>query len=237
MLADMKLERINYADTPTGRKKYIVTLTQEERRELEKLTTTGRTAARTLRHAWVLLKADASPGGPRWTDEQIREAYGVSLDTIGRVRQAFVAEGVSVALCGRPRPAPPPRKMDGAQEAHLIALLCGPAPAGSDRWTMRLLADRFVQLEGSVPISRETVRRVLKKNRAQALAADGMVHSPGGERGVRRADGGRAGRVHPPRGPTLSPGLHGRAEQTTGGGDACTDAGRTRSPGAPRLRV
>lgn len=209
MLRHMELTRIIYADTATGTKKYIVTLTEEERGELERLVATGRTAARTVRHAWVLLKADASPGGPRWTDDQIRDAYGVSLDTIGRVRQAFVGEGLTVALRGRMRPAPPPRKMDGEQEAHLVALLCGPAPAGADRWTLRLLADRFVQLEGSVPISRETVRRVLKKKRAQAVAEGGMVHPAGAERGVRRPHGRRAGRVHPPGGSAVPSGLHG----------------------------
>lgn len=188
----MKLERIIYAETLTVRKKYIVRLTQEERAELERLTTTGRTAARTLRHAWVLLKADASAGGPRWRDEQIQDAYGVSINTIGRIRQAFVEECLETALAGRLRPVPPPRKMDGEQEAHLVALLCGPVPEGHARWTVRLLADRFVQLEGSVDVSRETVRRTLKKKRAQAVATDGMVHPSRGKRGVRRAHGGRA---------------------------------------------
>lgn len=177
----MKLMRIINAERQPGRKKYIVRLTEEERAELEQRTTTGRTAARVLRHAWVLLKADAGPVGPGWTDEQIADAYGVSINTIGRVRQAFVEDGMAVALRGRPRPAPRPRKMDGAQEAHLVALLCGPAPEGQSRWTVRLLTDRFVRLEGSVAIGRETVRRVLKKKRDQALAGAGMVH-PGSER-------------------------------------------------------
>ncbi len=174
----MELTRIIYAETLTGTKKYIVRLTEEERGELERLTTTGRAAARTLRHAWALLKADAAPAGPGWTDAQIKDAFGVSINTIGRIRQAFVEEGLEAALQGRPRPAPPPRKMDGEQEAHLVALLCGPTPKGFARWTLRLLADRFTQLEGSVEVSRETVRRVLKKKRAQAVAGHGMVHPP-----------------------------------------------------------
>ena len=178
----MKLERIIYAETLPGTKKYIVRLTEEERADVERLTTTGRTAARTLRHAWVLLKAEARPQGPGWTDELIRDAYGVSINTIGRIRQAFVEEGLAAALRGRPRPAPRPRKMDGEQEAHLVALLCGPAPAGYSRWSVRLLADRFVQLDGSVPIARETVRRVLKKKRTQTVADQGVVHSAGSER-------------------------------------------------------
>jgi hypothetical protein len=178
----MKLARILYAETLTGTKKYIVRLAEEERTEIERLTATGRTAARTLRHAWVLLKADAQPEGPGWADEQIRGAYRVSINTIGRIRQAFVEEGLDAALRGRPRPAPRPRKMDGEQEAHLVALLCGPVPGGQARWTVRLLADHFVQLAGRVAVSRETVRRTLKKKRAQALAADGMVHPAGAER-------------------------------------------------------
>ncbi len=178
----MKLERIIDAETLTGRKKYIVRLTEEERQDVERLTAAGRTAARTLRHAWVLLKADAAPDGPGWTDDQIQDAYGVSINTIGRIRQAFVEEGLDAALRGRSRPTPRPRKMDGEQEAHFVALLCSPAPEGYSRWTVRLLADRFVRLEGSVSIARETVRRTLKKKRAQAVAADGVVHSAGGER-------------------------------------------------------
>src|SRR5215216_5153184 len=154
-MCGMNLDRIIYAETVTGTKKYIVRLTEEERAEVERLTTTGRTAARTLRHAWVLLKAEAAPDGPGWTDEQIRDAYGVSVNTIGRIRQAFVEEGLEAALRGRP---------------------------GQARWTVRLLADRFVELAGGVAVSRETVRRTLKKKRAQAMAPGGMVHPPGAER-------------------------------------------------------
>jgi len=173
----MKLERIIYAEELTGTKKYIVRLTEEEREALVGLTTTGRTGARTLRHGWVVLKADVAADGRGWTDEQIKDAYGVSINTIGRIRQAFVEEGLAAALRGRPRAAPRPRTMDGEQEAHLVALLCGPAPEGHARWTVRLLADRFVQLAGSVQVSRETVRRTLKKKRAQAVAGNGVVHS------------------------------------------------------------
>ncbi len=192
----MKLQRIIYADTPTGIKKYIVRLTEEERGELTRLTTAGRTAARTLVHAWILLKADASLGQPHWTDEQIGDAYGVSLATIGRVRRTCVEGGITAALLARPRPAPRPRKMDGEQEAHLVALMCSPVPNGYSRWTVRLLADTFVELAGSVVISRETVRRVLKKKRAEAMAAEVVVYSPRAQRRLRVPHGGRTGRVH-----------------------------------------
>ena len=144
--------------------KYHVTLTKEEREWLQALTQAGRLAARTLKHAWILLKADASPGGPAWADGAIRTAFDVGWSTIARVRRAFVEEGVDAALY--PKPAPPrrPTKLDGANEAHLVALICSAAPAGRERWTLRLLAERFVTLEGET-VSYETVRRALKKTR------------------------------------------------------------------------
>jgi len=173
----MELTRIIYADTPRGTKKYLVRLTEAERTELERLTTTGRTAAGTLRHAWVLRKADVGAAGPGWTDTQIKDVFGVRINTIGRIRQAFVAEGREAALHGRPRPAPPPRKMDGEQEAHLVALRCGPTPKGDARWTLRRLTDRFAPREGRVEVSRETVRRTRKTTCAHAVAEDGIVHA------------------------------------------------------------
>ena len=178
-MSGRKLDRIIYAETPTGTRKYIVTLTEEERTDLLKVTTAGRTAARKLVHAWILLKADASPGQPHWTDAQIRDAYGVSLATIGRLRRALVEAGRAAALTRRARPAPRPRQRDGEQEAHLVALMCSPLPDGYSRWTVRLLADKLVALAGSVDLSRETVRRLLKHNRVEAVATDGVGHSPG----------------------------------------------------------
>lgn len=142
--------------------KYHVTLTEEERARLEALTQRGRIAARTLTHAWILLKADASPRGPAWSDAQIRAAFGVGWSTIARVRRALVEAGLDAALYPQ-RPAPRrPTKLDGANEAHLIALACSAPPAGRERWTLRLLAARFVTLEGE-HVSYETVRRALKK--------------------------------------------------------------------------
>jgi transposase len=141
--------------------KYHVTLTEEERARLEALTQQGRIAARTLTHAWILLKADASPGAPAWSDAQIREAFGVGWSTIARVRRALVENGLDAALYPK-RPAPRlPAKLDGANEAHLVALACSTPPAGQERWTLRLLAERFVTLDGEI-ISYETVRRALK---------------------------------------------------------------------------
>jgi transposase len=178
----MKLEQIIYSQPPRVQTKYRVTLTGEERSALVALTTSGRAAARTITHARILLKADAGPEGPGWTDAQIREAFEVSLATIVRVRRAFVHQGVAAALHRRQGTTPRPRKMDGEREAHLIALLCGPVPDGHARWTLRLLADQFVELAGGTDISYETVRRVLGKKRAQAVAQGAMVHPTRGQR-------------------------------------------------------
>lgn len=161
-VAGMKLLRVIPPPAAVVSTKFVVTLTEEERDRLTKLVQTGRAAARVRRHAHVLLKADAGPTGPRWTDEQIREALDVGLRTIARIRRAFVDEGLDAALRGRSRPSPP-RKLDGRAEAHLIALACGDPPAGHERWTLRLLTDRFVALGVGPPVSDETVRRVLKQ--------------------------------------------------------------------------
>lgn len=144
-------------------KKYVVTLTGEEREQLHALVTKGRAAARTLTHARILLKADQSLDGPSWPDEQIREAFEVGLCTVMRVRERFVEQGFEAAL--RPRqPSPPrPRKLDGHAEAQLVLLACSAAPAGQARWTLRLLADRMVELAFVEELSHETVRRTLKK--------------------------------------------------------------------------
>ncbi len=142
--------------------KYHDTLTEEERTRLEALTHAGRLAARTLTHAWILLKADAGPSGPAWSDGQIREAFNVGWSTIARVRRAFVDEGVDAALYPKRPPPRLPTKLDGANEAHLVALVCSAPPAGQERWTLRLLAEHFVTLEGE-RVSYETVRRALKK--------------------------------------------------------------------------
>jgi transposase len=142
--------------------KYHVTLTEEERTRLEALTKAGRVAARTVTHAWILLKADASPGAPAWSDAQIRDAFGVGWATIARVRRVLVEDGLDAALYPKRPPPRLPTKLDGANEAHLVALACTTPPTGQERWTLRLLPEHFVTLEGET-ISHETVRRALKK--------------------------------------------------------------------------
>ena len=161
----MELIAILPSDTPhdAARVKYRVTLTEEERTTLQAVLRAGKAAARTQTHARILLKADEAPGGPGWTDEWIAEALEVSLATIARVRRRFLEVGAMAALAPRPRQTPSPTKLDGRAEAHLIALTCSAPPEGHDRWTLRLLTDRFVALRVSEPVSYETVRRVLKK--------------------------------------------------------------------------
>lgn len=147
-------------------KKYVVTLTPEEREQLRALVTKGKAAARTLTHARILLKADQGSAGPAWPDQLIRETLDVGLCTVMRVRERFVEEGLEAAL--RPRkPSPPPaRKLDGHLEAQLIVLACSEAPEGRARWTLRLLADRMVELHEVESLSYETVRRTLKKTKS-----------------------------------------------------------------------
>ena len=143
-------------------KKYIVRLTKEERERLKALVSKGRTSARKIVRAQVLLKVDAD--GPNWTDEQAAEAFGIRANTAAEIRQRFVEEGLDRAL-DRKQPADPPRrrKLDGAGEARLIAMACGEPPEGRARWTLRLLAGQLVELAVVDGISHETVRQTLKK--------------------------------------------------------------------------
>ena len=159
----MELIRVLMPPSAVVATKYVVTLTEVERTDLSRLVSTGRSAARTILHAQVLLKADAAPGGPRWTDEQIRDAFGLGFTAIARIRRRFVEEGLDAALHRRGAAAPRPRKLDGRAEAQLVALACSDPPDGRDRWTLALLTERFVALGVGPPVSDETVRRVLKQ--------------------------------------------------------------------------
>ena len=144
-------------------KRYIVRLTDEERERIEKLVRRGRAHARSLLYARILLKADASEGGPAWTDERIAEALETSADTVARERRRFVEDGLEVALMAKKPGKPRRRVLDGRAEAHLVALACSEPPEGRAGWTLRLLADRMVELGHVEGLSRETVRRTLKK--------------------------------------------------------------------------
>lgn len=145
------------------RKRYIVTLTEEERVRLWGLISSGKGSARKLTHARILLKADGSEAGPGWNDTAISQALEVGTATVERVRKRFVEEGLEAALVRRKPRREYQRKLDGDGEAHLVALACSEPPAGRARWTLRLLAQRMVALEYVEELSKDTVRRVLKK--------------------------------------------------------------------------
>jgi transposase len=141
--------------------KYVVRLTEDERQALEGLLLGKRVAADRALRARVLLKADVD--GDSWSDTEIADAFDVGVSTVHRLRQRLVEDGLEAALSRRPASSKRPRKLDGAQEARLIAVTCGPAPEGRARWTLRLLADKLVELEVVDSIGRETVRQTLKK--------------------------------------------------------------------------
>ncbi len=147
------------------KKRYVVTLTDEERRSLRSLVSSGKGAARKLTHARILLKADAGRGGSGWKDAAISEGVDVGTATVERVRKRFVEEGLEAALVPVKSNRVYERKLDGDDEAHLIALACGESPEGRNRWTLELLADQMVALRQMDSLSYQTVRRVLKKTR------------------------------------------------------------------------
>jgi transposase len=143
-------------------KRFVVRLLDEEREQLQAVVVKGKAAARQLTRARILLKADCSDPGPAWSDEEISLALDVGTITVHRVRRAFVEGGLEGALIRRPVPRRP-RMLDGQQEAHLIALACASPPAGRRRWTLRLLAEKMVELGHIETVSHETIRRTLKK--------------------------------------------------------------------------
>ncbi len=143
--------------------KYAVRLTDEQRAALRTLVGRGVAPARRLAHARILLKADQGEGGAAWSDAAIAGALESHPSTVARVRQQFVAEGLDAALDRRAPRREYARKLDGEQEAHLIALTCGTPPSGRARWSLRLLADELVRLEVVDTVSYETVRQTLQQ--------------------------------------------------------------------------
>lgn len=143
-------------------KKYIVRLTDAERRDFNKVVSELKGSSQKARRAQVLLKADAD--GPAWNDDKISEAFGCRVQTVENVRKRFVTEGFDLALDGVKRQAPPtPSILDGEAEAKIIAMRLGKPPVGYGRWTLRLLAEQVVELEIVESISHETIRTTLKK--------------------------------------------------------------------------
>ena len=143
--------------------KYAVYLTEAERAQLRTLIGSGEAPARLLTHARILLKANQGEGGPGWSDAAIAGALEIHPDTVARVRRAYVGTGLEAALARKAPTRVYPRTLDGAAEAHLVAVACSPPPAGRERWTLRLLADALVRLEVVEAVSYETVRRTLKQ--------------------------------------------------------------------------
>ena len=149
-------------------KQYSVMLEEDQRESLIRLISTGnQAAARKLTRARILLKADEGEFGPAYTDKQIQEAVEVSASTIERTRKTFVREGLEAALTPKkPSQGSRPKKFDGEKEAHLIALACSDPPEGYACWTLRLLAEKMVELHHFSSISHESIRQVLKKTNA-----------------------------------------------------------------------
>jgi hypothetical protein len=145
------------------KKAFQVQLTLAERTRLQTLVSTGSATAHAITHARILLKADEGPDGPAWTDAMIHTALDVGVTTVARVRQTAVQEGLDAALQRKAPRRQYDRALDGVGEAHLIAVACSTPPDGAGRWSLRLLADRMVELEYVDTIAHETVRQTLKK--------------------------------------------------------------------------
>jgi transposase len=159
------------------RKIYHVTLTDEERDQLHDLISKGKAAARIQTHARILLKAERAPAGPEWTDAQISTALEVSRSTVERVRRTLVEEGLDAAVYRRKPVTTKPHRLDGEQEARLVALACSAPPDGRERWSLRLLTDRLIELQVVESIAPETVRQTLKKtNSSPGKNTNGACH-------------------------------------------------------------
>ena len=145
-------------------KRYLVKLGKEERKELAQLVNKEKIAAKKRTHAQVLLLADSGEHGPAWKDEAVAEACQVTVRTVENIRKRLVLEGLAAVLNRKKQARPSRRKiLDGEKEAQVVALCCGSVPSGHARWTLRLLAERIVELQIVESISHETVRRCLKK--------------------------------------------------------------------------
>jgi transposase len=163
--------------------RYRVTLTKEERKELEAMTRRGKTHARRFIHARALLLCDAGTDGPAWNVADVAAALGVTSRAIEHLKKRFVEEGLEAALDRKPREKPPRKVIfDGAFEARLITLACSDAPEGHRRWTVRLLSDKAVELRFAESVSHMTVQRVLKKTNLSLTSASTGKSLPKGVR-------------------------------------------------------
>jgi homeodomain-containing protein len=153
-------------------KKYVVRLSGEERARLDALIRKGNRAGHLLTRARILLKADVSEAGDGWSDSRIAEALDTSVPTIERTRRQLVEEGFDAVLARKYNPnCARPRIFDGAAEAKLIALACGPAPAGHAKWSLRLLEEKVVELRIVESVSDNTIGRTLKKTVSSLISS------------------------------------------------------------------
>ena len=143
--------------------RYKITLTQEEHGQLEELTRSGKTAASKFIHARALLLCDAGEFGNPWKVADVAEALGITPRTIEHLKERFVEEGIEAALVRKPAVKAPKLTFDGAFDARLTALACSPAPEGRVRWTVRLLAEKVVELKIAPKVSTMSIHRALKK--------------------------------------------------------------------------
>ena len=163
--------------------RYRVTLTKEERKELDAMTHRGKTHARRFIHARALLLCDAGADGPAWNVADVATALGVTSRAIEHLKKRFVEDGIEAALDRKPREKPPREVVfDGAFEARLVTLACSEAPEGHRRWTVRLLADKAVELKFAESVSHMTVQRVLKKTNLSLTSASTGKSLPKGVR-------------------------------------------------------
>src|SRR3954465_12986455 len=217
-------------------KKYRVTLTLAEREELERMLARGKADVRKIKHAQILLKADEADeaeSGPAWPDARIAEAFAAGITTVEGGRQRFVEEGFASALSPyRGGTRVYERKLDGAQEARLIALACSAPPDGQARWTLRLLAQHMVELAYVDTLSYETVRQTLKKERPSSAPQAHVVHCWEALGGVRLPHGRRAGGLPPPIRPQAARGVRGRVLQIADRRDPRAAAGAAGNDGA-----
>jgi hypothetical protein len=198
-----------------GVKKYVVKLSEAERNHLQALINKGKSTAKRLLKARILLKIDAGTQGENWSDGQIIEALDTNKSMVTRVRQQFVEEGLEAVLSRKERAAPAITPIfDGEKEARLVALACSTPPEGRARWTLRLLEDKVVELGIVERASDNTIRRVLKKH-ASAPPQRAMGHPAGGERRFRSGDGRGARRLYAAARSGYAAGVPGRDLQAT----------------------
>jgi len=173
MRSSSRGNNIDWVEDELRKQKYVVQLKEEERQQLREIVSKGEAKAYQIQHANILLAADIN--GPAWIDADIAQALDLDINTISRVRQRFFEQGLTAALKRKKQDYPSRRPiLDGAAEAHLLAVACSQPPEGRSRWTLKLLADKIVELEIVEEVSTETVRRTLKKTNLSLIKSRGM---------------------------------------------------------------